>query len=226
VTADGGNEQHKIHNSRNEYRILDNVDTEQIVQTPTQQEVVKCIMKLKYNKVPGEDSIVAEMIKCGGEILNRRIYEYVGYGEMKKSPIDGEWELPVPSSKKAINLHVANYRGITLLDVVYKVFSSIFNQRLKVIAELIVGEYQAGFHEKKSTIDQIFVLKQIMEKHYEFGLELHLLFIDYTPAFDSINRTELFAVMEKMTIPHRLIGLTKMTLNKTTATVTIILTWV
>jgi hypothetical protein len=60
-----------------------------------------------------------------------------------------------------------------------------------------------------------------MEKHYEFGLELHLLFIDYKQAFDSINRTELFAVMEKTNIPHKLIRLIKMTLNKTTATVKI-----
>jgi hypothetical protein len=66
VTADGDNEQHKIHNSRNEYSILDNVDMEKISQTPTQQEVVKCIMKLKNNKAPGGDNIVAEMIKCGG----------------------------------------------------------------------------------------------------------------------------------------------------------------
>jgi hypothetical protein len=77
VTDDGDNEQHKIHKSRNEYSILDNVDMERIAQTPTQQEVVKCIMKLKNNKAPGEDNIVAEMIKCGGEILNRRIYELI-----------------------------------------------------------------------------------------------------------------------------------------------------
>jgi hypothetical protein len=101
------------------------------------------------------------------------------------------------------------------------VFSSILNQRLKIIVELIVGEYQAGFCENKSTIDQIFVLKQIMEKHYELEFELHLLFTDYKQAFDSINTTELFAVMKKMNIPCKLIRLTKTTLNKTTATVKI-----
>jgi hypothetical protein len=131
-------------------------------------------------------------------------------------------EIICPIFSKDDQFTCSNYRGITLLSVVYKVFSStLLNQRLKVIAELIFGEYQAGFREKKSTIDQIFVLKQIMEKHYEFGLELHLLFMDYKQIFDSINRTELFAVMEKMNIPHKLIGLTKMTLNKTTATLKI-----
>jgi hypothetical protein len=60
-----------------------------------------------------------------------------------------------------------------------------------------------------------------MEKHYESGLELHLLFTDYKQAFNSINRTELFAVMEKMNTPHKLIRLTKTTLKKTIPTVKI-----
>jgi hypothetical protein len=160
VTADGDNEQHKIYNSRNEYSILDNVDMEQIAQTPTQQEVVKCIMKLKNNKVPGEDNIVAEMIKCGGEILNRRIYELI-CRMWQNEEIPDRWRMGIicPIFKKGDQFTYSNYRGIALLNVVYKVFSSMLNQRLKVIAELIVGEYQVGFHERKSTIDQIFVLK-------------------------------------------------------------------
>jgi hypothetical protein len=54
-----------------------------------------------------------------------------------------------PIFKKGDQFTCSNYRGITLLNVVYQVFSSVLNQRLKVIAELIVGEYRAGFREKK-----------------------------------------------------------------------------
>jgi hypothetical protein len=34
-----------------------------------------------------------------------------------------------------------------------------------------------------------------MEKHYAHGLDLHVLFIDFTQAFDSVNRGKLFETM-------------------------------
>jgi len=39
------------------------------------------------------------------------------------------------------------------------------------------------------------------EKHNEHGLDVHILFIDFKQAFDSINRKRLFEAMDKMGIP-------------------------
>jgi hypothetical protein len=96
-------------------------------------------MKLKNNKALGEDNIVAEMIKCGEEILNRRIYELI-CRIWENEEIPDRWRMGIvcPIFKKGDQLTCSNYRGITLLDMVYKVFSSILNQRLKIIVELIV----------------------------------------------------------------------------------------
>jgi len=43
---------------------------------------------------------------------------------------------------------------------------------LKIVTEKIRGEYRCGFRRNKSTIDQIFVLRQMIEKHNEHGLDL------------------------------------------------------
>jgi hypothetical protein len=58
-------------------------------------------------------------------------------------------------------------------------------------------------------------MRQITEKHYEHGIDLYFLFIDYQKAFDSINRNALIKIMEQFDIPKKLINLTKMTLNQT-----------
>jgi hypothetical protein len=42
----------------------------------------------------------------------------------------------------------------------------------------------------------------MIEKHNEHGLDLHMLFIEFKRAFDSINRERSFGAMDKMGIPQ------------------------
>jgi hypothetical protein len=101
--------------------------------------------------------------------------------------------------------------------VAYKILSSIINLRIKGFAERIIGEYQVGFRASKSTIDQLFVIRQTIEKHHEHNSELHVLFVDFKQAFDSINRERLYRTMEIMGIPQKLIRLVQMSMNTTVA---------
>jgi hypothetical protein len=48
----------------------------------------------------------------------------------------------------------------------------------------------------------------MIEKHNEHGLDLHMLFIVFKQAFDSINRKRLFEAMDKVGIPQKLIRMT------------------
>ena len=48
-------------------------------------------------------------------------------------------------------------------------FSYILLQRIKNRTEEILSEVQAGFRANRSTIDQIFVLRQLAEQYEEFG---------------------------------------------------------
>jgi Fe-S cluster biosynthesis and repair protein YggX len=74
------------------------------------------------------------------------------------------------------------------LNTGYKVLSLIILKRLKIYIDEIVGNYQSEFRKNKSTTDHIFVIRQIMEKSYEFAKDLHMVFVDYKQAYDSINR--------------------------------------
>ena len=58
-----------------------------------------------------------------------------------------------------------NYRGITLLSCLGKLFTSILNHRLTEFCEsnLILKEIQAGFRKGYSTLDHIFVLKNLID---------------------------------------------------------------
>ena len=85
-------------------------------------------------------------------------------------------------------LECGNYRGTTLLSVPYRILTSIINERVKTVTGRIIGEYQCGFQQNKTTTDQLFIIRQIMEKNWLHGLELHMLSVDFKQAFYSVNR--------------------------------------
>jgi hypothetical protein len=80
---------------------------------------------------------------------------------------------------------------------------------LKEYAEEILGEYQCGFRPQRGTMDQIFVVRQILEKFYAHGIDLHLLFIDFKNAFDSIHQKKLLESLVNSGIPRKMKDLRK-----------------
>jgi len=97
-----------------------------------------------------------------------------------------------PIHKKSDKTDCQNYRGISLLSVIYKVFAKILAKRLSPYTEHIIGGYQCGLRRDRSTMDKIFALKSILGKCYDYNITLHQLFIDFKQAYDSINREFFF----------------------------------
>lgn len=64
----------------------------------------------------------------------------------------------------------------------------------------IVGEYQCDFRKGKSTIDNTHTILHIVEKHYEYNNDLHLVFIDFKQVYNSINRQELWKTIKLIII--------------------------
>jgi hypothetical protein len=89
------------------------------------------IKKLKKNRAPGEDGISAELLKQGGIVLS-------GGGYIKSLSRCGKrkkWQLICPVYKKGDKLNCSNYRGISLLNVVYKIFTNTLARYLEVYTE-------------------------------------------------------------------------------------------
>lgn len=66
-----------------------------------------------------------------------------------------------------------------------------------------------------SIIDQIFILRQILVKHYELYIEIHIVFVNFKQAYANIIREELWNSLRKFRIPKKYINLIKMCNNST-----------
>ena len=100
-----------------------------------------------------------------------------------------------------------NYRGISLLSIVGKVFARVVLKRLQVLAEQVYPESQCSFHANRSTTDLIFSLKQLQEKCREQKQPLFIAFIDLTKAFDLVSKDGLFKIPPKIGCPPKLLSI-------------------
>jgi hypothetical protein len=148
------------------------------IDLPSREKIEGALKYLKNNKAAGADSIAAELLKNGGCILHAVIQQAWTGETLPRSWTEGVL-CPVYMYKKGDKLDCKNYRGICLLNVTYKVFAKILYDRLLPHVYAAVQHYQAGFQSGKSTTDQLFALRQILEKCNEFNITTHHLFIDF-----------------------------------------------
>jgi len=98
--------------------------------------------------------------------------------------------------KKGETTDIKNYRPISLLPIMYKVFSHILLRRIGGTLDFHQPREQAGFRAGFSTIDHLQVLNQLQEKANEYNLPLCFAFVDYEKAFDSIEFEPLFNALK------------------------------
>ncbi|XP_058449405.1 uncharacterized protein LOC131429348 [Malaya genurostris] len=128
--------------------------------------------------------------------------------QLKIDKLPEEWKEGVicPIHKKGDHLECEDFRAITVLNAAYKVLPQIIFRRLSPKTNEFVGSYQAGFVDGRSTTDQIFTVRKILQKCREYQVPTHHLFIDFKAAYDSIDRIELWKIMDKNSFPGNSIG--------------------
>lgn len=177
---------------------------------PNIEEIEIIIKSLKNNKSPRDDNINSELLKIAGREILINLHQIIT-NIWNSEKIVQEWSSSVicPIFKKGDPTKVDNYRGISLLDTAYKVLSIAILRRIEAFAIDIVGKYQCGFTKGRSTSDHIFMLRQTMEKYYEFDKDLHMIFIDFKQAYDSVDREQLWIVLQNIGLPKKLVNLIK-----------------
>ena len=77
------------------------------------------------------------------------------------------------------------------------------------------------FRGGRSVIDNIFALRIINEKHWEYNWNVQYLFIHFEKAYDSVHRDALWKCIKEFKIPTKLINTCKTCVQKTRSVVRI-----
>ena len=127
----------------------------------------------------------------------------------------------VPIYKKGDRDRCEDYSVIAVENGAYKIFVNIILEKIKPYIKKITGDYQNGLRDERSVVENIFVLKIINTKIWEYNPSVQYLFIDFQKAYDSTHRDTLWKCMEEFTIPKKLINLCKTFAQKTKSAVRI-----
>ena len=112
-------------------------------------------------------------------------------GEYPKSWGEG---IIIPIFKGGDTEDAKNYRGITLINILAKIYSTVLLNRLTNWStkhkNLIQNQF--GFQKGKSTVDCIFVLQSVIQKTLSQRKKLYCAFVDFEKCFDKLDRTFIF----------------------------------
>ena len=120
-----------------------------------------------------------------------------GYGRQNNYHTKGKTGL-YDLSTGGETLFCENYRAITILNAAYTMLSQILFRRLSPLANRFVGSYQAGFTDGRSTTDQIFTVRRILQKCREYQISIHHLF---TYSLD--RSSTAMADSARIQLPHK-----------------------
>ena len=176
------------------------VTVENLDKDITIDEVSESIRSLKSGKASGIDEVCGEFIKSSHDFVLpflTKLFNHI----YKNSYYPLQWckAVIIPILKKGNNKNPDNYRGISLLSVISKTFTSIINKRLYEWCEKEdkISFEQAAFRKSFSTTDHIFTLTTIIQNrlYRKDGGKVYACFIDYHKAYDHINRQSLWDVL-------------------------------
>ena len=165
----------------------------------TVKEVENVIKGLKCRKAPGYDNIVTESFKYAGvkfKVCLTKLFnlickiEYIPQ-QFKKGVI-----VPIPKGNKNKSIK-DNYRGITLLPVISKIYEKCIIVRVENWARRckIINEQQGAAQLKCSSIHVAWLVQETIAKYVEEEKNVYVSLLDTKKAYDSVWQDGLFYIL-------------------------------
>jgi hypothetical protein len=174
----------------------------------TEQDVGDILKGLNTNKAYGPDDVSPRLIKEAGPsivpVLTRIFNKSL---ELAKFPLAWKRANVLPIYKKAESFIASNYRPVSLLSVLAKIFEKIvFKYLFNYFRQhFLISVWQSGFLPGSSTITQLTEIYDQFCRAVAKGKEIRVVFLDISKAFDRVWHTGLIHKLRSSGISGKLL---------------------
>ena len=166
----------------------------------TKCEIKNALRESKLHKTSGPDRIVYETLSLNEEQTIETLetlYSYV-FNHADEIPWSSSWITPI--FKKGKKNDPSSYRFINLSSCIEKIMTKIINFRLNdwLIKNDVIKKNQTGFKKGSSALDNIMLVKEIMQVYKNTKRPLVLCFVDLSKAFDSIPKNRMIDKLRRL----------------------------
>ncbi|XP_049798870.1 uncharacterized protein LOC126234197 [Schistocerca nitens] len=157
------------------------------------------------NKVCDPDNIYSEHLKTTFPVLVIPLTALLNECR-KRGIVPDQWKY-----SKVIILYMGKgntadpnvYRGTALENTLFKIFTTLLCKRLRDILDEKLPDSQFGFRCGRSVAQAVHCLQTDTKMAVaNRGGKLHAIFVDFTKAFDTINRSILMKKLETSLVPR------------------------
>ena len=173
----------------------------------SKKDLQKAISKSKNNKSPGYDNIPSECLKNLDDITYNALLTLLNWmWDLKYTPPTWQIALTTLLHKKGPESNIANYRPITLLTTLLKVWERLLKTRL---ALLIKGSHsipdaQMGSQKISSAYLAILIKRILLIDVTNQTGDIYSAQIDMNKAYNRVNRTKLWNILKQLGIQGNL----------------------
>lgn len=170
----------------------------------TADEVRKSAEQMKDGKAPGPDDLHAEFLKMldeDGIKWLTKLFNYIySTGDIPRDWLKSTF-IPIP--KKASAKKCEDYRLISLMSHLLKLFLKIIHKRIYRRCEENISETQFGFREALGTREALFAVQVLFQRCRDVGCDVYVCLIDYQKAFDKVQHNKMIEVLRTTGIDEK-----------------------
>ena len=177
----------------------------------TKDEIKDALKNMAKKKAPDRNGIVVEMLQAGSDVLLEVVAKTFNDVLHNSVMTPESWKLSIIKVlyKKGDPKLSDNYRPITLLPILYKVFSRMICARIRGKLEAAQQPDQAGFRAGYSCDDHLFTVMGLVEQLAEYQLPLWVCAVDFKKAFDTVEHCSLWQALEDQGVDAEYVSLFK-----------------
>ena len=172
------------------------------------KELENVLNELKSGKACGPDSIPPEIFINGGKKFDNALLELVN--EIKRTAeIPTQWndvDITTIYKNKGKQKDLVNQRGIFLTPIAYKLFERLVINRTSDVTKNI-NLLQAGGRKGRSTSDQTFILRSLMNHSIYLNRTMYVTCYDYKQCFDKLWLQEAVLSLWRMGLPTEFVNI-------------------